>query len=124
MDAVLEAGRVYLQDFPFYRQEGWTEPAKGSVPFLLFMLIWGAVVYVWEHHLNRRQIENFIKPYKSVPIGLDGVSLEVFKKSLVYGADKVSDLSCALQCQYYYYCQFQHAYLHFYVMLFCFGVLR
>ncbi len=84
------AARDFLKDFPVYRQEGWRENGDDSIPFLLYTLIFGAIVYIWEHYLNRRQLENFIEPHDSVPVGLEGVKMETFKKSLVYGADKIS----------------------------------
>ena len=87
----MEAVEEYLKDFPVYRQAGWIEPKTGAnFPFLFFSLVFTTLAYVWDHYLNRRQLDNFVVPHKTVPAGLDGVSMEVFKKSLVYGADKLS----------------------------------
>eukprot|EP00611_Tribonema_gayanum_P016929 TRINITY_DN2941_c0_g1_i1.p2 TRINITY_DN2941_c0_g1~~TRINITY_DN2941_c0_g1_i1.p2 ORF type:complete len:475 (-),score=204.35 TRINITY_DN2941_c0_g1_i1:498-1922(-) len=46
---------MYAQDFPLYKQAGWTPPAQGAFPFLAFSLVLSNVVYLLETYLDLRQ---------------------------------------------------------------------
>lgn len=78
-----------LPQYPVYRQVGW-KPTESdqSLPFLQLCILFGFFIFVVERWLDVRQLSRFTDRAAKVPD--KRIPADVFAKSLVYGADKMS----------------------------------
>jgi STE24 endopeptidase len=80
----------FLKPFPLYKQRGWTL-GKEVIPYMAFTFIFSTFIFLLEFWLDNRQKSN----YKKGGVIPDGVTKEIFEKSLVYNYEKIAfDLVC------------------------------
>ena len=49
----------YTENFPIYKQEGWSSKQMGEIPFLGITVIFSVSVFVFEYYLSSRQLRKY-----------------------------------------------------------------
>jgi STE24 endopeptidase len=79
-----------FENFPWYRQQEWNSQSSDDIPYLGLTVVFGVLVFLFESYIDMRQLSNF-KTIKTLPRELTGtIPDDVFQKSSLYGADKLS----------------------------------
>mmetsp|Transcript_26156 Transcript_26156/g.43581 ORF Transcript_26156/g.43581 Transcript_26156/m.43581 type:complete len:464 (+) Transcript_26156:53-1444(+) len=77
-----------FNNFPVYKQEGWSADQKGDIPYLQLTIGFTILIFVVEYYLDARQLMAFYTQLVLPAELKEHISDDTFKKSSAYGKDK------------------------------------